>query len=150
MKSIIYFFFAATILLLACKSKDKKKEYTDVAKEELTAINMQYDSAIVKNDTGMLKQIFAEEFSYTTTEGQVRNREQQLNSIASDGLKIEFAKSDQVEIDVYDSTAVVSGRFMGKGIYKDNIIDIKERYLSVWVKRNGAWVLVKEQGTAIQ
>jgi len=150
MKRIIYFFFATPILLFACKGKDKEKEYTDIAKQELTAVNLQYDSAIVKSDTGRLKQIFAEEFSYTTTEGQVRNKEQQLNSIASDGLKIEFAKSDQVEIDVYDSTAVVSGRFMGKGIYKDNFVDIKERYLSVWVKRGGAWVLVKEQGTAIQ
>jgi hypothetical protein len=73
-----------------------------------------------------------------------------LTTIASGGLNLDYGKSDEVEVSVYDSTAIVTGVFRGKGVFKENIIDIKERYTTVWVKRNGEWKLVKEQGTFIQ
>ncbi|MDQ3682604.1 MAG: nuclear transport factor 2 family protein [Bacteroidota bacterium] len=153
MKAIIYLLFVAAVLF-SCKGKDKdkdkKNEYPELAKKQLNLLNQQYDSALINSDTAMLNKIYASEFSYTTPEGQVRNRSQQLTTIGSGGLNLDYGKSDEVEIIVYDSTAIVTGRFMGKGIFKENIIDIKERYTTVWIKRNGEWKLVKEQGTFIQ
>jgi hypothetical protein len=154
MKAFIYLFFISIIFLFSCKEKNKNKEmandYPELAKKELTLLNQQYDSALIKSDTAFLNKIYANEFTYTTPEGQVRNKSQQLITIGSGGLKLDYGKSDDVAVSVYDSTAIVTGRFFGKGIFKENIIDIKERYTTVWVKRNGHWRLVTEQGTFIQ
>lgn len=152
MKVFTCLFLVAISFLFSCKNDDnnKEKEYTETAKKELTLLNQRYDSALINADTISLNSIYAPEFSYITPEGQVRSRSEQLNNITSGGLKLEFGKSDQVEVALYDSTAVVSGRFLGKGVFKENIIDIKERYTSVWVKKNGEWKLVKEQATFIQ
>ena len=152
MKLSVYLCLAAAIFLFSCgnKSNNKEEEYAILAKKELTLLNQRYDSALLNSDTASLNKIFAQEFSYTTPEGQVRTREQQLNNIATGGLNLEFGKSDEVEVMLYDSTAIVTGRFLGKGVFKENIIDIKERYTSVWVKKDGQWKLVKEQGTFIQ
>lgn len=152
MKAIIYLFFIAVIFLFSCKekNKNKKNEYPELAKKELTLLNQQYDSALINSDTARLNTIYASEFTYTTPEGQVRNKSEQLINIASGGLNLEFGKSDEVAVSVYDSTAIVTGRFLGKGIFKENIIDIKERYTTVWIKKDGVWRLVTEQATFIQ
>ena len=152
MKGFAFLCLIVIIAFFACNNKksNKENEYIDIAKTELTRLNQQYDSALMNSDTTALNRIYAPEFSYTTPEGQVRNREQQLYNLASGGLNLEIGKSDEVSVMVYDSTAVVTGRFLGKGVYKENIIDIKEWYTTVWVKKDGQWRLVKEQGTFIQ
>jgi ketosteroid isomerase-like protein len=151
---VFIFFFITVIPMFSCtskdKNKDKKNEYPELARKQLILLNQQYDSALIKSDTAMLNKIYASEFSYTTPEGQVRNRSQQLTTISSGGLNLDYGKSDEVEVRVYDSTAIVTGLFTGKGVFKENIIDIKERYTTVWVKRGGEWKLVKEHGTFIQ
>jgi ketosteroid isomerase-like protein len=152
MKPFIYLLLVT--FLFSCKNKkndnDKAKEYTEAARKELVQLNQRYDSALVNSDTTRLNEIYAPEFTYTTPEGQVRNKKEQLDNLVSGGLNLEFGQSDEVEVALYDSTAIVTGRFLGKGIYKENIIDIKERYTTVWVKKNGQWKLVKEQGTFIR
>jgi len=91
MKAIICLFLVTVILVFSCnnknkdKDKDKKNEYPELAKKQLTLLNQQYDSALINSDTAMLNKIYANEFSYTTPEGQVRNRSQQLITIASGG-----------------------------------------------------------------
>ena len=152
MKSILYFSLLATLAFLSCGDDEAEKasEYAEAAKKELILLNQQYDSSLISGDTSRLNKLYAPEFSYTTPEGQVRNRTQQLTNIASGGLKLEFGKSDEVEVTVYDSTAVLTGRFIGKGTFMQNFVDIKERYTTVWTKKNGKWMLAKEQATFIK
>lgn len=152
MKGILYTAFLIVIILASCgDNKDEKtNEYATAAKKELTLLNQQYDSLLISADTARLSKLYAPEFSYTTPEGQVRNKAQQLTNLASGGLKLEVGKSDEVEVMVYDSTAVLTGRFIGKGTFAQNFVDIQERYTTVWVKRDGRWQLVKEQGTFIK
>jgi hypothetical protein len=152
MKAIFYTIFLATIFLFSCgdDENDKKGAYIETAKKELTILNQQYDSVLISADTSRLSKLYAPEFSYTTTEGQIRNRQQQLTNIASGGLKLEYGKSDEVEVMVYDSTAILTGRFIAKGTFAQSFVDIKERYTTVWTKKDGKWMLVKEQGTLVK
>ncbi|HVF96462.1 MAG TPA: nuclear transport factor 2 family protein, partial [Flavisolibacter sp.] len=138
MKKIFCLCTLITVLFSCKDDADKTKaEYNETATRELTLLNDQYDSALVKSDTGWLNKIYADGFTYTTPEGQIRNKKEQLSNLASGGLKIEFGKSDAVTVQVFDSTAVVAGRFAGKGIFKGSIIDINERYTTVWRKTDG-------------
>ena len=152
MKSILYFTSLIALFFLSCgdSKDDKANQYTEAAKKELVLLNQQYDSILISADTARLNKLYAPEFSYTTPEGQVRTKTQQLTNIASGGLKLEFGKSDEVQVMVYDSTAVLTGRFLGKGTFAQNFVDIKERYTTVWTKKDGRWLLVKEQGTYIK
>ena len=65
-------------------------------------------------------------------------------------LRLESGKSDDVKVRVYGNTAVMTGRFTAKGKFRDKSIDIRERYTAVWVKREGRWRLVAEQGNLIK
>ena len=120
------------------------------AEGELLKANRAYDEALVRGDSAALDRMYSNEFVYTTFDGELRDKAQQLAFTRSGDLKLESGQSDDVRIRVYGSTAVMTGRFTAKGKFKDRVIDIRERYTAVWVKKRGRWQLVAEQGNAIK
>ena len=139
-----------TALLFACQQKQPVIATEDTDREILFSLNKEYDSALVHADTALLNKLYGSEFSYTTTSGELRIRADQLKTLADGQLILEFGNSDEVAIKIYNQTAILTGRFTGKGVFRGTTIDIKERYTTVWVKGETGWKLVKEQGTLIQ
>jgi ketosteroid isomerase-like protein len=104
----------------------------------------------VRGDAAALDRLYAEEFVYTTPDGEVRDKAQQLAFTRSGDLRLESGRSDDVQVRIYGDTAVMTGRFTAKGRFRDRGIDIRERYTAVWVRRRGAWRLVAEQGNLMK
>ena len=119
------------------------------AEEELLKVNQEYDAALVKGDAAALGRIYGDEFTYTSTGGEVLNKAQQIELIRSGALKIESGSSEGVEVRLYGNTALVLGYFKAKGQFKGQPFGSTERYTSVWVKRGERWRLVAEQGTSV-
>ncbi len=128
----------------SCSDKAKKAE------QELLQLNQRYDQALVQNNIKVLDSIYASDFIYTAPEGEVRTKEQELNLIKNGELKLDSAKSVEVRVKVYDNTAVVTGMFLAVGNFRNNPINIRERYTSVWVKKDERWQMVAEQGNFIK
>jgi ketosteroid isomerase-like protein len=118
--------------------------------QELLEANQSYDMALVRGDATALDRIYSDEFIYTTPDGEVRDKAHQLAFTRSGDLRPESGQSDDVRVHIYGNTAVMTGRFMAKGKFRDKVINIRERYTAVWVKRRGRWQLVAEQGNFIR
>ena len=131
------------------QTKSRKGNTDSGTEQELLKRNKEYDEALVQEDASALDRIFADEFIYTSTTGELINKGQQLEAIKSGDLKIEYGKSDEVRVRVYGNTAVMTGRFIAKGAYKGKVFEAPERYTTVWVKRQRRWQLVAEQGTRV-
>ena len=116
------------------------------AERELLKANEQYDEAIMRGDVPTLERIFADEFIYTNPKAEVLSKKQQIAVLSSGDFKLTEAKSDDVRIRIYGESAVMTGRFTAKveSAGKSEMID--ERYTAVWVRRDGRWQLVAEQG----
>jgi ketosteroid isomerase-like protein len=141
--------FAVVVILLTLASITHGQT-SGKNQQELLSANQAYDAALVRGDAAALDRIYADEFIYTTPEGEVRNKAQQLAFTRSGELRLESGRSDDVRIRIYGNTAVMTGRFTAKGRFRNRVIDIQERYTAVWVKRRGAWRLVAEQGNFIK
>jgi ketosteroid isomerase-like protein len=141
--------FVAAALLLTIASVAFGQS-TKKSEGELVKLNLEYDQALVRSDAKVLDRLYSEEFIYTTPDGEVRNKAQQLAFTRSGNLRLEAGQSDEVKVRVYGNTAVMTGRFTAKGKFIDKNIDIRERYTAVWVKRRGRWRLVAEQGNRIK
>jgi ketosteroid isomerase-like protein len=126
-----------------------KRSPTAGSERELLKVNREYDAALVGGDTAALGRIYGDEFTYTSTGGEVLNKAQQIELLRSGALKIESGASESVEVRLYGDTALVLGYFKAKGKFKGQAFDSTERYISVWVKRGGRWQLVAEQGTSV-
>ena len=133
-----------TILSVAFGQTSKKTE------QELLTANREYDEALVRGDAATLERIYSDEFIYTTPDGEVRDKAQQLAFTRTGDLRLESGQSDDIRLQVYGNTAVMTGRFTAKGKFRDKNIDIRERYTAVWIKREGRWRLVAEQGNLIK
>ncbi len=139
-----------TIAVLILVSATLTLSQSNRAKRELLKANQEYDAAIVGNYAKTLERIFADEFVYTTPDGEVRNKAQQLAFARSGDLKLESGQSDDVKVRIYKNTAVMTGRFTAKGSFRGKNLEIRERYTAVWVKQNGRWRLVAEQGNFVK
>ena len=74
------------------------------------------------------------------------DKKQQIAALSSGDLKLSEAKSNDVRIRIYGETAVMTGRFTAKAESTGKREMIEERYTAVWVRRDGRWQLVAEQG----
>ena len=140
----------AVVLLAIAATPATLAQTSGRAEAELLKANRAYDEALVRGDAAALDHLYSEEFIYTTFDGEVRDKAQQLAFTRSGDLKLESGQSDDVRIRIYGNTAVMTGRFTAKGKFKDRVIDIRERYTAVWLRKGGRWQLVAEQGNAIK
>jgi hypothetical protein len=44
----------------------------------------------------------------------------------------------------------VSGRFYGKGKYKGKELNERQRFTSVWIKRDGRWLAISEHASTLK
>ena len=135
-----------TAIILSCNAKDKSNKG---AEAQLLRLNYLYDSALLIQDTGFLKRLYAEDYVYTNPEGKLLNKEQQIISIAVSEMKWDAGKSDDVRVKIYDDIAVMTGAFRASGTYRGNPISIHERYTAVWKQKDTTWQMIAEQGNII-
>jgi ketosteroid isomerase-like protein len=117
--------------------------------QTLRAANEAYNKALVDGDVAALEKIFADEFTYTSTTGEVADRAAQLEQFRSNTLDIASGTGGDEKVQIHGRTGIVVGRFAAQGTYAGKPFDSTERYTSVWVVRDDRWQLVAEQGTLI-
>jgi ketosteroid isomerase-like protein len=115
----------------------------------LRATNEAYNKALIDGDVVALEQMFADEFTYTSTSGEVLDKAAQLEQFKSDTIDIVSGAGSEESVQIHGSVGIVVGRFDAKGSYAGKPFDSAERYTSVWVVRDGRWQLVAEQGTLV-
>lgn len=115
----------------------------------LRAANEAYNQALIDGRHTELDQIFASEFTYTSTSGEVVDRATQLQLFRSNTLDIVSAVGSEERVQIHGKMGIVTGRFDATGTYADKQFDSTERYTSVWIVRDDRWQLVAEQGTLV-
>jgi len=118
--------------------------------QSLRAANEAYNQAIIRGDVVALEKIFAADFVYTTTSGQVMQRAAQLEQFRSKRLVIESGNGSEERVQVHGRIGIVTGQFDATGTYEGKPFDARERYTSVWQVRGDRWELLSEQGTLIR
>jgi ketosteroid isomerase-like protein len=81
--------------------------------------------------------------------GRVEGKAETVASLQTGDRFWEIAHSDEMEVQVYGETAVVVGRWRGKGQNGATLFDYSARFLSVWVLEDGLWRNVAAQSTEI-
>jgi len=113
----------------------------------LREANETYNKAIIDGDVAALEKIFAHEFMYTSTSGEVVDRAAQIEQFRSNTLDIVTGAGSDEKVQIHGKTGIVVGRFDAQGTFAGKPFDATERYTSVWVIRDDRWQLVAEQGT---
>ncbi len=115
--------------------------------DDIERIEQQRSQAVLSADMPTLYAIYAGDFFYNRAAGDSLTRSQYLPMYASGDLKVNRAVGEGRDIRIYGDTAIVTGIVHVNATIKGENRDLHLRYLNVWVKRDGGWVLVARQAT---
>jgi len=117
--------------------------------ETIRQLDKQWIKAYPRRDTALLERIYADDLVVTNPDGSIGNKAQEISGLKSGTFSFESITNEEVRVRVFGNLAVVSGRSMMKGRYKEQDISGGYRYTDVYVKRQGSWQAVALQITRI-
>jgi hypothetical protein len=117
------------------------KQFEDRIEQELRDLGKDWAAAELSGDTDSLSQLLSDAFVGTSSRGFMLSKEEWLDRHRSGELKHEaFAWSDQ-NVRVYEDAALVTGREIVKGRYRDRDVDGEFHATQVFVCQDGRWML---------
>ena len=105
--------------------------------------------AIVKADVNDLQHLLAPELRYTHTNAQMQDRAGFIADIRSGAIKYLSIEPAEIDVQVFGTTAIVTGTATMHVIENGNDLTIKIRYTNVQLNRNGGWQMAAWQATRV-
>jgi hypothetical protein len=118
---------------------------------EQTLMKMEQEmaDAVVKKDVSVFEKYAVDSAAFTDPGGTLMNRSQVVAMFKSDDFKMESTKIDDMKVQMFGNTAIVTYRTTDKGKFRNQVIDGQARWTDTFVKMGGKWVMVATQGTPI-
>jgi len=138
----------STLVLSQKKSASSAKAGGD-AKATLEQMEKDRAQAVVKKDTATLEKMTADDYQLIDSNGRMRGKADTMDAIKSGAINLQSNDIDDLKVQVYGNTAVVTGRGNPKGTIDGKDMGGPIRFTRVYVKRNGTWQSVLFQQTRI-
>ena len=132
---------AATSIALGQKHSAKRDQRRNV-EQAIRRLDDQRIQAQVHADATTLDRIYADDFIGVGPSGTVRTKPQVLADFTSGDLKFQSITTDEVQVRVYENTAVETGLSTMTGQDKGKDVPRDTRFIRVWVNQRGRWRLV--------
>ena len=132
---------AATSIVPGQKHTAKRDQRTDI-EQAIRRLDDERIQAQIHADAAALDRIYADDFIGVGPSGTVRTKPQVLADFTSRELKFQSITTDEVQVRVYENTAVETGRSTMIGQDKGKDVPRDTRFTRVWVKQRGLWRLV--------
>ena len=143
MKSLV-----TAVLALALTSIVMAQEQSTVAtqRSNIEQVIRQLDGeriqAQIGADAAALDRIYADDFIGVGPSGTVRTKKQVILDFTSGTLKFQSITTDEVQVRVYENTAVETGLSTMDGQDNGKAVPRNTRFTRVWVKQQDFWRLV--------
>jgi len=139
--------FVAFTLMMALGSLAYGQKMT--TEQTLMKMEQEMADAIVKGDMSVYDKYSADNSVFTDPGGMMMTKAQSLAMFKSGDLKLESIKMDNMKVQMFGNTAIVTYTSMDKGTYKGRDISGDYRWTDVFAKVGGKWKLIAGQGTPI-
>jgi ketosteroid isomerase-like protein len=117
---------------------------------EVIAAEQQLAAAHFDLDLQTIDHLLHPEYMILQPGGWIEGKQETLASLRSGERSWVVAQSDQLEVRIIDRTAVVTGRWRGKGVNQGQPFDYAARFLSIWVREAGRWLNIAYSATPVQ
>jgi len=139
-------FIAAVVLTVAPMGVAQKQSATGShqtsVEEAIKKLDNERIQAQIHADAAALARIYADDFIGVGPSGTVRTKAQVISDFTSGDLKFQSITTDEVQVRVYENTAVETGLSTMIGQDKGKAVPRDTRFTRVWVKQQGRWRLV--------
>jgi ketosteroid isomerase-like protein len=108
-----------------------------------------WNHAIEGKDTKALDQLLGSTFVAVEIDGTLSNKAEFLAGIKDPSYQPSQAVNEEINVQMYGNSAVVTGIFRVKGTEKGKPYVHRERFIDTWIKQNQTWQCVASSATLI-
>jgi hypothetical protein len=148
--------FIITVLLalslaLSAQQAGMHADANPAAEGEIKALEMKLAELIVHGDWDEYEKHLASDYLHTRDSGHVESKDEALASLRDVKRKIIVMEMEPADlaIRIYGETAVSNAEFTTSVRESGQVKTRRTRQTDVFVKRDGQWYLIAEQGTNI-
>jgi ketosteroid isomerase-like protein len=117
--------------------------------EALIQLEKQWDAAFLRRDVAFIANILADEFIVTYSDGTTGDKTKELMLTAEFKQMIDSSKLDDFTVRIYGDTALVWFSRHLVGPSQGRLLEVKYRFLDVFVWRGGRWQSVASQSAKV-
>lgn len=138
---ILLLFFCFTFVFGISQNKKEKTLLSQVSK---------LDSMMQNNDSKVLD-LFSDDVSFGHSNGWIQNKEDFKKDFESGKVKYQSVKqTDLKEFRIKNKFANIRRIIAVKGLYKNEIFEMKLSVLEFWILKNGKWKLRGRQSVSLK
>jgi ketosteroid isomerase-like protein len=141
--------FSVVLALASLPVFAQEKKASNSVDQEVLKLEQQWEDALINSDIAGLERIYDDSLIYTHSNGSVDNKSAYVDNIKSGVTKYQSMKRDDIKVNVYGNTALVTCHWQVHVLNRGNKIDTNARYIHVYVKRKDGWKMVAHQATRI-
>lgn len=152
-RTITLILITLTAVSSAFSQTKPKAEAEERSKQALMQLERDIGKANIESDYAFFDRVEAEEFIFTDAGGGVTNKKQDLEGLKqapNPDVKLTAYDVDDMNVRLYDQTAVVTGRVTTKRLVKGQTMTSQSRFTDVFVWRDGRWQLVAGHSSRIR
>ncbi|HUE49586.1 MAG TPA: nuclear transport factor 2 family protein [Candidatus Dormibacteraeota bacterium] len=150
MKNIIHIAILTVALLSFGRQQSAAQGADSAAEQEVTQTIKKYRTALLQKDAATLKQIWADDYTFTNGAGEMLSKAQRLAHLESGATSLDsISEEKDMKVRIHGNVAVATNRVTIKGQYSGKQASGQYRSLHVWVKGATGWQLVANQLTPV-
>ncbi len=112
--------------------------------KEILNVERRWVEAHRNLDLDSISDILADDYRQIQADGRVIGKDELIQSYSSGNRRWEIAESDDYEVRLLGSAALLIGRWRGKGENNGEALDYTARILAVYRLDDGEWKLVSD------
>lgn len=105
----------------------------------LVELNRRWMQAYVRGDIAFLREYMAESYVGTFPDGSVHSKHGELEALASGRIAIEEMAPEEMRVQLYADTAVLTGRSRVRANVGQARVEGALRFTDVWIRTDGGW-----------
>ncbi len=142
-RTVVVAVLALTATSIAlCQQQSASTNHRTSVERAIRQVDSERIQAQIGADAVALDRIYADDFIGVGPSGTVRTKPQVISDFTSGDLKFQSITTDEVQVRVYEKTAVETGLSTMVGQDKGKAVPRDTRFTRVWVKEQGRWRLV--------
>jgi len=117
-------------------------QQSDPRESKLLVLERLWNEAQVNRDSAALDALVAQRFVNTEYDGEVSDKTKFLSDVRDPLFKPTAANIQDVKVNIFGETAVITGIYHTKGTYQGRAYDHLGRFTDTWISENGKWQCV--------
>ena len=133
---------ACCVAMTLCAFAQTTKTVSSAEIAKLVALERMWNQAQLVRDASAIAGMIGDKFINTEYDGEVSDRGKFLADFADPKFQPAIMSIDDVKVEMYSNTAIVTGTYHTKGTYGAKPYEHFGRFTDTWVFQDGKWLCV--------